>query len=227
VLSDVPKTPRTAKPLFKHTTALKIVGNAKKRKSSVAAKPEACINDKQALLVMPDPLAGCVVHNFPGAWGDIREGKITDRYLAPTISKFVIAIQREEEREPTLDQEEKELRREIVNLHRRWGKVREEPKDEEKRERARRSAVEKRGFTRTVQRKNLIWPEGFKRDSIARAYDPEHIQQREFLDVWTSEELASCVEKGYKWSIKRTTWNHLCSKVPVARFLPRPAASSV
>jgi hypothetical protein len=95
----------------------------------------------------------------------------SDRYLAPTISKFAVAIQTVEEREPTLDQEEKELRREIVNLHQREGKVREEPKDDEKRERARRSAVETRGFTRMVQRKNLIW----ERDSIARGYDPEHI----------------------------------------------------
>jgi hypothetical protein len=116
-----------------------------------------------------------------------------------------------------------------------WGKIREELKDDEKRERARRSAVETRGFTRMVQRKSLIW----ERDSIARGYDPEHIpdcnffatlgkhflfhepiprpengqgylrvnrsslwwQQREFPDVWMSEELATCVEKGYKWSI--------------------------
>jgi hypothetical protein len=56
---------------------------------------------------------------------DIREGKITDRYLAPAISKFAIAIHTEEECEPTVDPEEKELRREIVNLHHRWGKVRE------------------------------------------------------------------------------------------------------
>jgi hypothetical protein len=37
---------------------------------------------------------------------DIREGKTTDRYLAPAISAFVIKVQTEEEREPTLDQEE-------------------------------------------------------------------------------------------------------------------------
>jgi hypothetical protein len=41
---------------------------------------------------------------------DIRKGKITDRYLAPAISKFAIAIQAEEECEPPLDPEEKELR---------------------------------------------------------------------------------------------------------------------
>ena len=48
---------------------------------------------------------------------DIREGTTTDRYLAPAISKFAITVQKEEERELTLDPGESELRREIVNLH--------------------------------------------------------------------------------------------------------------
>jgi hypothetical protein len=34
-------------------------------------------------------------------------------------------------------------------------------------------------------------------------------QQREFPNVWTSEGLTTCVEKGYRWSINSTTWNHL------------------
>jgi hypothetical protein len=42
---------------------------------------------------------------------DIREGKVSDRYLAPAISKFAIVIQAAEECEPTMDPEEKELRR--------------------------------------------------------------------------------------------------------------------
>ena len=44
-------------------------------------------------------------------------------------------------------------------------------------------------------------------------------QQREFPNVWTSEGLTTCVEKGYKWSINSTTWNHLQK---LARFLPGP-----
>jgi hypothetical protein len=99
-------------------------------------------------------------------------GKVTDRCLAPSISKFAIAIQAAEEREPTMDPEEKELRREVVNLHQRWGKVIEESPNDETRERARISAVETQGFTRMVLRKSLIW----ERDSLARTtYDPEHI----------------------------------------------------
>jgi hypothetical protein len=65
---------------------------------------------------------------------DIREGEKTDRYLQPAFLKFAIAIQAEEEREPTLDPEKKELLREIVNLHQPWGKVREGSTNDETRE---------------------------------------------------------------------------------------------
>jgi hypothetical protein len=66
----VSKKRSKAEPFFKHTAALKITGKSKKskrRKQSVDAKPtEACTDATQAFLVMPDPLAGCVVHNFAG-----------------------------------------------------------------------------------------------------------------------------------------------------------------
>jgi hypothetical protein len=54
-----------AKAIFKHTTALSLAGNSKKRKT-IDAKPTTASTAKQALLVMPDPLAGCVVHTFAG-----------------------------------------------------------------------------------------------------------------------------------------------------------------
>ena len=54
-----------AKAIFKHTTALSLAGKSKKRKT-VDAKPPKASTAKQALLVMPDPLAGCVVHTFAG-----------------------------------------------------------------------------------------------------------------------------------------------------------------
>jgi hypothetical protein len=55
--------------------------------------------------------------------------------------------------------------------------VREEPKDNNTRERARMSAVDTRGLTRMVLRKNQTW----ERYSIARAaYDPEHIHDCNF-----------------------------------------------
>ena len=77
-------------------------------------------------------------------------GNVIDRYLAPAISRFAIDIQTEEKCEPTLDEAEKELRREIVNLHQQWGKVSEESQDDFIRERARGSATDKQGFTRIV-----------------------------------------------------------------------------
>ena len=65
-VSEMPKTPCMAKPPLKHTTALKTAGKAKKRISSVTT-PKASSDDEQALLVIPDPLAGCTVHTFAGA----------------------------------------------------------------------------------------------------------------------------------------------------------------
>jgi hypothetical protein len=66
----VSKKRAKAKPFFKHTAALTITGKSKKskrRKQSVDANPtEACTDATQAFLVMPDPLAGCVMHNFAG-----------------------------------------------------------------------------------------------------------------------------------------------------------------
>ena len=84
---------------------------------------------------------------------DVREGNVIDRYLAPAISRFAIDIQTEEKCEPTLDQAQKELRREIVNLHQRWGKVREESQDDDISERVRGSATKTQGFTRIVRRR--------------------------------------------------------------------------
>ena len=63
--------------------------------------PAFVLTDEQHMLLCPK---------------DVREGKVIDRYLAPAISRFAIDIQTEEKCEPTLDEAEKELRREIVNL---------------------------------------------------------------------------------------------------------------
>jgi hypothetical protein len=115
------------------------------------------LTDEQHMLLCPE---------------DVREGKVIDRHLAPAISRFAIDIETVKKCQPTSDRAEDELRREIVNLHQRWGKVREESSDDDVRERARGSATETQGFTRIVRRKNLTW----ERDSIARvAYDPAHI----------------------------------------------------
>lgn len=63
---DVVSTKR-AEAFFKHTTVLAIAGKSKKRKSVNDTQPtKARTHATQALLVMPDPLVGCVKHTFPG-----------------------------------------------------------------------------------------------------------------------------------------------------------------
>jgi hypothetical protein len=71
-----------------------------------------------------------------------------------------------------MDQQAKDVRRKLVNLHQQWGKVNKIPDDEDIRGQACNEAKASNRFTRIVQRKDLPW----EKDSIARvAYDPEHI----------------------------------------------------
>jgi hypothetical protein len=53
---------------------------------------------------------------------DLREGTITDRYLAPVITRFAIKVGKQEGHDPTLNPEERELRKEILALHQKWSK---------------------------------------------------------------------------------------------------------
>jgi hypothetical protein len=146
--------------------------------------------------------------------------------------------------EADMDQQAKDVRRKLVNLYQRWGKVHKIPDNEDIRAHTCNQAKASSRFTRIVQRKNLPW----EKDSIARAaYDPAHIpdcnvqamvgqhlifsepipkaengrgylrvtkkslwwQTAQFPTVWTSEELTTCMEKGYQFTINSTTWNHL------------------
>jgi hypothetical protein len=54
---------------------------------------------------------------------DVREGKVSDRYLAPAISRFVTSIQAKAGIGAEMDELVKDVWRELVNLHQRWGKV--------------------------------------------------------------------------------------------------------
>ena len=105
---------------------------------------------------------------------DVREGKTTDRFLAPAISRFAtttiagtpagVGADR--------DQQAPETWRELVHLHQRWSKPSRTTERDSIRELAGNDANASGQFTRIVQRKNLPW----ERDSIARvAYDPMHI----------------------------------------------------
>jgi len=103
---------------------------------------------------------------------DVRDGKVSDRYLAPAISRFAIEILANVATEADMDQQAKDVRRKLVNLYQRWGKVHKIPDNEDIRAQACNEAKASSRFTRIVQRKNLPW----EKDSIARVtHDPEHI----------------------------------------------------
>jgi hypothetical protein len=103
---------------------------------------------------------------------DVREGKATDRFLAPAISRFATTTIAGAGGGADRNQQAPETWRELVHLHQRWSKPSRTTERDSIRELAGNDANASGQFTRIVQRKNLPW----KRDSIARvAYDPVHI----------------------------------------------------
>jgi hypothetical protein len=54
---------------------------------------------------------------------DVREGKVIDRYLAPAISRFVTNTLAKAGVGVEMDQQAKDVWRELVNLHQLWGKI--------------------------------------------------------------------------------------------------------
>jgi len=168
---------------------------------------------------------------------DVKEGRITDRFLAPAISRFATDTWR-------MNRQTADVRRKLEDLHQRWGKTNTISNSENIRAQADNEAKVTKKFIRIIQRKDLSW----EKDSIARAAnDPEHIpdcnvkatvgqhflfhesipratngqgylrvttkslwwQHEQFPKVWTAEGLSTCSENGYQWTINITTWNHL------------------
>ena len=54
---------------------------------------------------------------------DLREGNVSDRYLAPAISRFVTSTLAEIGDGAERDQQAKDVWRELVHLHQWWGKI--------------------------------------------------------------------------------------------------------
>jgi hypothetical protein len=103
---------------------------------------------------------------------DAREGKVSDRFLAPAISRFATSVLEGDEQVEDLTQPINEARRRLASLHRRWSKITKTSESENVRMQACKEAEKSNKFTRIVQRRDLPW----EKDSIARAaYDPEHI----------------------------------------------------
>jgi len=97
---------------------------------------------------------------------------VSDRYLAPAISRFVTSTLAEVGGGADRDQQAKDVWRELVHLYQRWGKVSKITEGDNIRAQACNDANASRQFTRIVQCKSLPW----EKDSIAKvAYDPAHI----------------------------------------------------
>jgi hypothetical protein len=82
---------------------------------------------------------------------DIRQGTISDRYLAPAITKFAIKVGNQEgQGARPLNPEERELRKEILALHQKWSKDCGELEDDDIKESAEMNDGVPQKFTRIV-----------------------------------------------------------------------------
>ena len=54
---------------------------------------------------------------------DAREGKVSDRFLAPAISRFATSVLVDDEQVEDLTQPINEAKRQLASLHRRWSKI--------------------------------------------------------------------------------------------------------
>ena len=96
---------------------------------------------------------------------DVKAGRITDRFLAPAISRFATDTW-------SMNKQTAGVRRKVEDLHQRWGKTNAISNSENFKAQADNEAKVTKKFIRIIQRKDLPW----ERDSIARAAnDPEHI----------------------------------------------------
>ena len=103
---------------------------------------------------------------------DAREGKVSDRFLAPAKSRFATSLLANDEHVEDLAQQTNEARRQLSSLHQRWSKITKTSDSEDVRVQACKEAEKSNRFTRIVQHRDLPW----EKDSIARAaYDPKHI----------------------------------------------------
>ena len=103
---------------------------------------------------------------------DAREGKVSDRFLAPAISRFATNVLTDDEQVEDMTQPVNEAQKQLEGLHRRWSKITKTPGSENVRMKACKEAEKSSKFIRIVQHRDLPW----EKDSTARAaYDPEHI----------------------------------------------------
>ena len=74
-------------------------------------------------------------------------GKVSDRFLAPAISRFATSVLVDDEQVEDLTQQINEARRQLASLHRRWSKITKTSESEDIRRQACKEAEESNRFT--------------------------------------------------------------------------------
>jgi hypothetical protein len=82
---------------------------------------------------------------------DAREGKVSDRFLAPVISSFATSVLADDEQVEDLTQPVNEARRQLESLHRRWSKITKTSQSENVRMKACKETEKSNKFIRIVQ----------------------------------------------------------------------------
>ena len=85
---------------------------------------------------------------------DAREGKVSDRFLAPAMSRFATRVLIDDAKVEDLTQPVNEAQKQLESLHRRWSKITKTPGSENVRMKACKEAEKSSKFIRIVQRCN-------------------------------------------------------------------------
>ena len=88
---------------------------------------------------------------------DVKEGKITDRFLAPAISQFAADMRRKVVTGADTDRQTTDVRRKLEDLHQRWGRANVTPNSKDIKAQAGNEAKVTNRFIRIIQRKDLPW----------------------------------------------------------------------
>ena len=91
----------------------------------------------------------------------MKEGKITDRFLAAAISRFATDTRRKAGTGANMDRQTSDVRRKLEDLHHRWGRTNVTPNSENIKAQADNEAKVTNRFIRIIQRKDLPWERRF------------------------------------------------------------------
>ena len=81
---------------------------------------------------------------------DAREGKVSDRFLAPAISRFATNVLTDDEQVEDMTQPVNEAQKQLEGLHRRWSKITKTPGSENVRMKACKEAEKSSKFNQST-----------------------------------------------------------------------------